>query len=270
MCLLPRIGLILLLFTFCGCKPATDDGHMKAIIGAVLLDGSGGPPVTNSVVVVSGDRISGAGPASTVPIPALADKINGSGRFVVPMPVDVYDGSKDKVPGVVHLFKHDEAEIEKAREAKAAIIGHVSTLADAHWMVDNGATALVGMIRDTESLDPDFLAKLRDLKIHVAPTLSQAGNDLAVAQRNTQRLFRAGVPIALATGGGDPLHEAELLADAGIPPMDVIVAMTHNSSAAIRQPEGRANLLLLSANPAEDIRNLRKAALRIRDGEIVR
>jgi imidazolonepropionase-like amidohydrolase len=78
------------------------------------------------------------------------------------------------------------------------------------------------------------------------------------------------VPIALATGGGDPLHEAELLADAGIPPMDVIVAMTHNSSAAIRQPEGRANLLLLSANPAEDIRNLRKAALRIRDGEIVR
>jgi len=26
------------------------------------------------------------------------------------------------VPGVVHLFKHDEAEIEKAREAKAAII----------------------------------------------------------------------------------------------------------------------------------------------------
>ena len=270
MCLLPRIGLILLLFTFCGCKPAADDGHTKAILGAVLLDGKGGPPVTNSVVVVSGDRIAGAGPASTVPIPALADKIDGSGRFVVPMPVDIYDGSTNKVPGVVHLMKRDDAEIEKAREAKAAILAHISTLADAQWAADNGATAFVGMIRDTEALDPDFLAKLRDLKIHVAPMLSQAGNDLALSQRNTLRMFRAGVPIALATGGGAPLREAELLADAGIPPMDIIVAMSHNSDAAIRQPDGRANLLLLSANPAEDIRNLRKTALRIRDGEIVR
>jgi imidazolonepropionase-like amidohydrolase len=126
------------------------------------------------------------------------------------------------------------------------------------------------MIRDTESLDPDFLVKLRDLKITVAPALLQAGPDLAVAQRNTLRMFRAGVPIALASGSGDPVREAELLADAGIPPMDVIVAMSHNSSAALRLPEGRADLLLLSANPAEDIRNLRRAALRIRAGEIVR
>jgi hypothetical protein len=270
MCLLPRISVILLLFALCGCKPAADNGHMKAIIGAVLLDGSGGPPVTNSVVVISGDRISGAGAASTVPIPALADKINGSGRFLAPMPVDIYDGSAQKVPGVVHLLKRDEAEIEKAREAKAAIVGHIATLADAHWMADNGATAFAGMIRDTEALDPDFLSKLRDLKIHVAPMLSQAGTDLALAQRNTLRMFRAGVPIALATGGGDPLREAELLADSGIPPMDVIAAMSHNSAAALRQPEGRADLLLLSANPAEDIRNLRKAALRIRGGEIER
>ena len=74
----------------------------------------------------------------------------------------------------------------------------------------------------------------------------------------------------IATGGGDPLREAELLSDAGIPPMDVITAMTRNSSAALRLPEGRADLLLLSANPAEDIRNLRKVALRITAGEIVR
>jgi hypothetical protein len=50
--------------------------------------------------------------------------------------------------------------------------------------------------------------------------------------------------------------------------MDVIVAMTHNSSIALHLGEGRANLLLLSANPAEDIRNLRKVALRLTAGEI--
>ncbi|HJZ97338.1 MAG TPA: hypothetical protein VKE70_12590 [Candidatus Solibacter sp.] len=240
---------------------------MKAIIGAVLLDGSGGPPVSNSVVVVAGDRIRAAGASSTVPIPALADKIDGSGRFLVPAPIDIFPGRANEAAKVTHVF--DEDSMESARAAKLPIIAHISTLNDAQRMADFGANAFVGMIRDTESLDPDFLAKLRNLKIAVAPALSQAGANLALAQRNTLRMFRAGVPIALATGGGDPLREAELLADAGIPPMDVIVAMTHNSAVALQLPENRADLLLLSANPGADIRNLRKTALRLVSGEIV-
>jgi imidazolonepropionase-like amidohydrolase len=265
MCLLPRIRLILLLFLLCGCKPATDESRMKAIIGAVLMDGSGGPPVTNSVVVIAGDRIRASGPASTVLIPALADKINGSGKFLVPAPVDISNAASS----AVFLSNKNEAEFEKVRETHAPLVARIATLADARFAVDNGATALIGMIRDTEAIEPDFLTRLRDLKIVVAPALLQAGADLAIAQRNTLRMFRAGVPIALATGGGDPVREAELLSDAGIPPMDMIVVMSRNSRTALRLPEGRAELLLLSANPAEDIRNLRKVALRIRAGEIV-
>jgi imidazolonepropionase-like amidohydrolase len=85
------------------------------------------------------------------------------------------------------------------------------------------------------------------------------------------------VPIALATGGGDPLREAELLSDSGIPPQDVIAAITRNSAAVLRSRDSgvlaasaRADLLLLSANPGEDIRNLRKVALRMTAGEIAR
>ena len=269
-----RIRLILALLALAGCKP-TEESRTKAIIGSVLMDGSGGPPVTNSVVVTAGAKIRAAGPASAVPIPAEADKIDGSGRFLVPAIVDVYDGTDKKVPGVIHLFKKDEAEFEEARDAKLAIIGHIATLADAQWMVNNGATALVGMVRDTETIDPDFLAKLRDLKIVVAPALVQSGKDLTTAQHNAYRMFRAGVPIALATGGADPLREAELLSDAGIPPQDVIAAITHNSSLGLRSaetgvilPPARADLLLLSANPGEDIRNLRKVAMRMTAGEI--
>lgn len=242
----------------------------------MLLDGSGGPPISNSVVITAGDRIGAAGPASTVPIPALADKIDGSGRFLAPAIVDIYDGPGSKVPSALHLFKKDEAEFERARDAKLAIIGHIATLADARWMVDNGATALVGAIRDTETMDPDFLAKLRDLRVVMAPALSQTGADLAVAQRNCLRMFRAGIPIALATGGGDPLREAELLSEAGIPAVDVVVAITHNGALALHlddagviQVKARADLVLLAANPGEDVRNLRKVALRLRDGEVV-
>ena len=250
---------------------------MKAIIGAVLMDGAGGPPVTNSIVVTAGERIRAAGAASTVPIPEAADKIDGSGRFLVPAIVDVYDGSASGVPGIVHLFKRDEAEFEKAREAKLGIIGHIGTLDDVEWMVKNGATAFVGMIGDTENLDSELLTKLRNLQICFAPALVQAGKSLTVAQHNTYKMFRAGVPIGLATGGGDALREAELLSDAGIPPQDVIAAITRNSSAALLlrdrgviQASGRADLVLLSANPGEDVRNLRKVALRMTAGEIAR
>ena len=256
-----RVVLALALLGACACK-APEEGHMKVIIGAVLIDGLGGPPLTNSVVVISGDRIRAAGAASAVPIPAEADKIDGSGRFLTPA----------LVPVAANIQDRDEAALTKAREARQPGIGTISTLAEAEWMVDHGASGLVGMIRDTETLDTDFLAKLRDLRITVAPALASAGGDSAIARRNTLRLFQAGVPIALAAGG-DPLRELELLVEAGIPPLDAIVAGTRNGAAALQdgqhgtvQAGKAANLLLLSAHPGEDIRNLRKVALRIVGG----
>ena len=56
----------------------------------------------------------------------------------------------------------------------------------------------------------------------------------------------------------------ELLAAAGLPPLDIVVAATRNGAAALHDKErgtvaaGKiADLLLLKANPAEDIRNMR-------------
>jgi len=255
------VALALLVTSAC---KAPEESHSKAIIGAVLMDGTGGPPLTNSMVVMAGDRIRGAGPASTIPIPAQADKINGGGRFLVPALV----GLTPNIQG------RDEAAFAKAREAGLPAIGHIATLADAEWMLDHGATAFVGMIGDTEALDPEFIAKLRDLRITFAPVLTQTETGREIAVRNTLRLFQAGVPIALA--GADPLREAEQLAAAGIPPLDVIVAATRNGAAALHDRDGgtiqagkRANLLLLSANPGEDIRNLARVAMRIVNGEIL-
>src|SRR5262249_44387253 len=118
-------------------------------------------------------------------------------------------------------------------------------------------------------------AQLRNLRIFFAPSLSTAGASTEIATRNTQRLFAAGVPIAIASNRPDPIHEAELLAPSGIPALDGLVAATRNSAAAIGrlnetgtiQAGKIADLLLLSANPGADIRNLRKVALKISDGK---
>src|SRR4051794_23555599 len=78
------IGLPLLL---CACAPAPES-HSKAFLGAVLIDGRGGPPLSNSIVLTAADRIRAAGPRSSIPIPGEADKIDGSGKCIVPTPVD--------------------------------------------------------------------------------------------------------------------------------------------------------------------------------------
>ena len=101
------------------------------------------------------------------------------------------------------------------------------------------------------------------------------GGEREIARRNTLRLFSAGVPLAVASRGGDALRETEALSDAGIPPLEAIVAATHNGAQALRQLEHRgtiqpgriADMILLSANPGEDIRNLRRVAGRFTAGE---
>jgi imidazolonepropionase-like amidohydrolase len=266
--------LLVLSIVLCSCKPA-EESHMKAVIGAVLIDGLGGPPVSDSVVVIASERIREAGARSAVLIPEEADKIDGSGKFIVPAPLDVYPSSEaaKKFPGV-HLFKVDPAALESARDSGTRVIGHVSTQAEFRALVDGGAAGFVGMITDTEDLDPGLLSRLRNLRIFVAPALVSQGANLEVAKRNTKRLFSAGVPIAVASNGGDPNREPDLLAEAGIPSLDTIVAATRNSADALQQLSQtgtiqagkRADLLLLSANPGEDIRNLRKVTLRMSAG----
>src|SRR5437660_11098444 len=71
-----------------GCK-LNEETKVRAIIGAVLIDGNGGPPITDSVVVVSGSRIRSAGLRASVAIAAEADTVNGAGKFLVPGLSDV-------------------------------------------------------------------------------------------------------------------------------------------------------------------------------------
>jgi imidazolonepropionase-like amidohydrolase len=272
------LPILPLLLALAACD--SGEGPSKAIIGAVLIDGAGGPPLADSVVVVAGGRIVEAGPRSAANIPGQSDKIDAFGKYLLPALVDAYktpepglqpatpDQAREQVaalaarhPATLHLFADKvprpvaEAVLEAARAADIPVTGHALTLADARFLVDSGASRLIGMIRDTETLDDAFVTRLRDLRIVVAPALSaQPASD--IARHNTLRLFQAGVPLAVASSGGDLVHEAELLVDAGVPPLDVIVAATRGCGI---QPGKPADLLLLTANPGQDIANLRKS-----------
>jgi len=241
-----RLFPFLLALLLAGCKPP-ELPRVTCIVGAVLFDGTGGPPISNSVVTIENGRIRAAGMRSNLTIPPEADKIDGSGKFIVPTPIDL-DSRKPALP-------------------------EAATLRDVRTQVDRGANGFLGIMRDTDSLDHAFVTRLRDLRIVFAPRLSAVKNpaELAIAEHNTKTLDAAGVPIAVA---GALSRETELLVEAGLTPTDVLLAATRNGAQALGmldqegtlEPGKRANLMLLTANPAEDIRNLSKIDRTMQDG----
>jgi imidazolonepropionase-like amidohydrolase len=65
--------------------PATS---VIAIVGATLIDGRGGPVVTDSVVLIRGDRIVEAGKRETVKVPSGAEVFDAKGLTLVPGLID--------------------------------------------------------------------------------------------------------------------------------------------------------------------------------------
>jgi len=64
-------------------QPA-DSPKPLALVGGMLLDGWGGPPIHHAAVLIDGNRIAAAGPASEIQIPAAATVIDTSGRTMMP------------------------------------------------------------------------------------------------------------------------------------------------------------------------------------------
>src|SRR5512134_1270393 len=68
----------------------TAPAQTTALVGATLIDGTGGPAVEHSVVVVTGDRITCVGTAAACPVPANARRVDVTGRFLTPGLVDAH------------------------------------------------------------------------------------------------------------------------------------------------------------------------------------
>jgi imidazolonepropionase-like amidohydrolase len=69
---------------------SADAGRTVAIVGATLIDGRGGPPVADSVVVVRGERIVAAGPRASVRVPVGAEVFEARGMTLLPGLIDAH------------------------------------------------------------------------------------------------------------------------------------------------------------------------------------
>jgi imidazolonepropionase-like amidohydrolase len=55
-----------------------------AFVGATVIDGSGEPPIPNATVVTSDGKIVAVGPSKKVKVPAGAERIDVTGKYIIP------------------------------------------------------------------------------------------------------------------------------------------------------------------------------------------
>src|SRR5689334_1467336 len=84
---LPAIAsLLLTLGPLAGCRRAPADGI--ALVGATLIDGSGGPALPDAAIVVRGGRIESVGTRAGFRLPARTVEVELAGRWVIPGLID--------------------------------------------------------------------------------------------------------------------------------------------------------------------------------------
>src|SRR5687768_4034804 len=78
-CSLLMVGCI---FALNGAAPA--QMRTTALVGGTLIDGHGGPPIRNSVIIIEGKRIRAVGAMGTLAVPPNAQVISTEGMSVLP------------------------------------------------------------------------------------------------------------------------------------------------------------------------------------------
>ncbi len=115
---------------------------MKAITGATLIDGNGGSPLPDAVVLIEGSDIANVGDAQSVQIPDGAEVIEAQGMTLMPGLIDTHD----------HLasFSYEIASRWGITEPRST--RHLRIASVLRQTLESGYT----MVRDAGGLDAGF------------------------------------------------------------------------------------------------------------------
>jgi imidazolonepropionase-like amidohydrolase len=91
--------------------------NVTAIVGGTVIDGNGGPPLKDAVVLIKDSRIEAVGSRASVSVPEGARVVNAAGKFITPGFVDTNvhislygGGAKDRKETAVH-YRLQDAEL---------------------------------------------------------------------------------------------------------------------------------------------------------------
>lgn len=181
---------------------------IKALVGGTLIDGFGGPPIHNSVVIVQGKKIIKVGRVGEVKIPANAEVISTEGMSVLP---GLWESH-------AHLQLNGHTDYEHWRPTYKDIFGSVIMPSSAHQLLLAGVTSardLGGPLE--ESIDVRDRINRGEIP---GPTLYVSGPFIQHKPYPSTEFYRWGV-----NGPDDARKKVKKLADAGV---DMIKFIDHD------------------------------------------
>ncbi|GIV30918.1 MAG: Xaa-Pro dipeptidase [Saprospiraceae bacterium] len=173
--------------------------QLKALVGGTLIDGYGGKPIQNSVVIIDGERIAAVGNQDDTPIPEGAEIISTEGMSVLPGLWDMH----------VHLMINGHSDYGYWDKKYPPLFRHVIMPASARQLLHAGVTSA----RDLGAPLDDILY-VRDAINRgdiEGPTLYVSGPFIQHEPYPGTELFRWGVK-----GPEDARAKVRRLAQAGV------------------------------------------------------
>ncbi|WP_105619853.1 amidohydrolase family protein [Vallitalea okinawensis] len=181
-----------------------------------------------------------------------------------------------------------KAIVETAHSKGIKVTAHVSVSNSSN--IETAINAGVDDIAHNwmTNVDDSIFNKMIDNKMYLIPTQEVLQYNSLMTKINLNNYFNLGGLIALGNDyGGDPfgkemdlgmpMYELLSMQDSGMTPMDIIVASTKNSAIVCGREdtlgtidEGKiADILILKENPLDQIENLEKVKMVIKDGIII-
>lgn len=193
--------LLLLSLTFSHAQ----DAPVKALVGGRMIDGYGGAPLANSVIIIEGDRIRKIGQVGQVEIPAGAEVISTEGMTVMPGLWDMH----------VHLMINGHADYAHWDTAYPPQLRSVIMPSSAEQLLWAGVTSardLGGPLAESLAVRDSINAGLIP-----GPTLYMSGPFLQHKPYPGTEAFRWGI-----TGAADARAKVRQLAEAGVDCIKVV------------------------------------------------
>jgi imidazolonepropionase-like amidohydrolase len=221
-------------------QPRPAMARIKALVGGTLIDGFGGRPIRNSVIVIDGERIAAVGAQGAVQIPAGAEVISTEGMSVLPGLWDMH----------VHLMLNGHSDYAHWDRTYPSELGPVIMPAGAKQLLLAGVTSA----RDLGApLDASIAVRDRINKGEIpGATMYMSGPFIQHAPYPGTELFRWGV-----TGVDDARAKVRKLADGGVDVIKLIDQdqMTLDEVRAVVDEAHRRNLPVVAhSHRPEEIR----------------
>jgi len=193
------------------------------------------------------------------------------------------------------LLSPEEAKalVDAAHKRGKTVTVHVTSARDLPRALDAGVDEIAHMVVDT--LSDKLISRVVEAGIRWVPTLElwQGVSRVyhvshgSMAIKNLAQFVKAGGEVVLGTDYagapmvnfdlGMPIHEIEWMQEAGMTPMQIIVAATRNGARSCDmvnelgtlEPGKLADVLVVDGNPLADVHALTKVRLVLREGKSI-